>query len=118
MSLPSLSRLTLVLALVWGGAVLAQPQRRQPSEFKEPKAMTDAERAAAKDRAMNGNLGGYSKDVQIKETPIPWMAIGLVFIVFGVATPFALRAYRGTVKEMSASNTFGANDRATEDEAS
>ncbi|WP_223631876.1 hypothetical protein [Corallococcus sp. EGB] len=117
MSSPSLPRLVLVLALVWGGAVLAQPQRRQPSEFKERKELTQAEKDAAKARAMGNNLNGYGKDVQIKETPVPWMAIGLVAIVFVVATPFAIRAYRGTVKDMSDVNTFGARGGAAEDEA-
>ncbi|NOK37309.1 hypothetical protein HMI49_29355 [Corallococcus exercitus] len=114
---PSLPRLVLVLALVWGGAVLAQPQRRQPQEFQNRKELTQAEKDAAKARAMGNNLNGYGKDVQIKETPIPWMAIGLVGIVFLVATPFAIRAYRGTVKEMADVNTFGARGSASEDEA-
>ncbi|RKH05239.1 hypothetical protein D7V97_24290 [Corallococcus sp. CA053C] len=117
MSPPSLSRLVLVLALVWGGAVLAQPPRRQPQDFQSRKELTQEEKDAAKARAMGNNLNGYGKDVQIKETPIPWMAIGLVGIVFLVATPFAIRAYRGTVKEMSSSNTFGIHERPGEDEA-
>lgn len=114
-SLP-LSRTLLVLALVWGGAVLAQPPRRQPQEFQSREAMTAEEREAAKQRAMGTNLNGYGRDIQIKEQPIPWMAIGLGVLVLLAATPFALRAYRGTVTEMSGQNAFGARGRAEGDE--
>ncbi|MCY1032111.1 hypothetical protein OV207_11630 [Corallococcus sp. BB11-1] len=113
---PSLPRLVLILALVWGGAVLAQPQRRQPQEFQNPRELTQEERDAAKARAMGNNLHGYSKDEKPKEKPMPWRAIGLAGIIFMVCLPFAIRAYRGTVKDMAASKTFGAND-AGEDEA-
>jgi hypothetical protein len=113
---PSLPRLVLVLALAWGGAVVAQPQRRQPQEFQTRKELTQEEKDEAKRRAMGNNLTGYGKDVKVKETPVPWMAIGLVGIVFLVATPFAIRAYRGTVHDMSEANTFGARGGAAEDE--
>lgn len=111
----ALPRLVLVLALLSGGAALAQP-RRQVSEFQAPRELTPEEKEAAKQRAMGNNLNAYGKDIQIKEKPIPWMAIGLVGIVFAVATPFALRAYRNTAKEMASANTFGSN-RGDEEEA-
>ena len=36
--------------------------------------------------------------------PFPWMLTGLVAISFMVATPFALRAFRGTSKEIAESS--------------
>lgn len=110
-----LPRLVLVLALTSGGAALAQP-RRQVQDFQAPRELTPEEKEAAKQRAMGNNLNSYGKDVQVKQRPIPWMAIGLVGIVFAVVTPFALRAYRNTTKEIAGANTFGAN-RGDEEEA-
>ncbi|RYZ39121.1 MAG: hypothetical protein EOO71_21290 [Myxococcaceae bacterium] len=116
MSSPSLPRLVLILALVWGGAVVAQPQRRQPQDFQSRQELTQEEKDAAKARAMGNNLSGYAKDQKPPEKPMPWKAIGLAGIIFMVCLPFAIRAYRGTVKDMSTANTFGAQDRG-EDEA-
>ncbi|MCY1041666.1 hypothetical protein OV208_10105 [Corallococcus sp. bb12-1] len=110
MSSPSLPRLVLILALVWGGAVMAQPQRRQPQDFQTRKELTQEEKDAAKARAMGNNLSGYQKDAKPKEKPMPWRAIGLAGIIFAVCLPFAIRAYRGTVKDMATANTFGAHD--------
>jgi hypothetical protein len=111
----ALPRLVLVLALMSGGAALAQP-RRQVQEFNAPREQTPEEREAAKQRAMGNNLNSYGKDIQVKQKPVPWMAIGLVGLVFMAATPFALRAYKSTTKEIAGSNTFGAN-RSDEEEA-
>jgi hypothetical protein len=112
----SLPRLLLVLALFSGGAALAQP-RRQVQEFNTPREMTPEEREAAKQRAMGSNLNSYGKDVEVKQKPIPWMAIGLAGLVFLVTTPFALKAYQNTKKEISDQNTFGSNRGEGEDEA-
>lgn len=71
--------------------------------------MTAEEREAAKQRAMGNNLNSYGKDVQLKQKPIPWMAIGLAGLVFVVAVPFGIRAYRNTSKDIAGQNTFGAN---------
>lgn len=113
---PSLPRLLLVLALVSGGAALAQP-RRQVQDFNSPRELTPEEREAAKQRAMGNNLNSYGKDVEVKQKPLPWMAIGLAGLVFLATTPFALRAYRNTTKEISDQNTFGVNRGDGEDEA-
>ncbi|WP_426757436.1 hypothetical protein [Myxococcus sp. Y35] len=99
----------LVLALSSGGAALAQPPRKQVQEFQAPREMTPEEREAAKQRAMGNNLNAYGKDVQLKQKPIPWMAIGLAGLVFLVTTPFAIRAYRKTSKDIAGQNTFGVN---------
>lgn len=111
----ALPRLVLVFALYSGGAALAQP-RRQVQDFQAPREQTPEEREAAKQRAMGNNLNNYGKDIQVKQKPIPWMAIGLVGIVFAGAVPFALRAYRNTTKEISGSNAIGAH-RGDEEEA-
>jgi len=101
-------RLLLFLALGSGGAALAQP-RKQVQEFQAPRELSAEEREAAKQRAMGNNLNSYGKDVQLKQKPIPWMAIGLAGLVFVAAVPFALRAYRNTSKDIAGQNTFGAN---------
>lgn len=100
----TLSRLVLLSALLSGGTVLAG---RPVQEFQPPSEMTDEEKAALKAQQLGGNMNAYSKDIQIKETPVPWAAIGLAGLVFLAATPFALRAYRNTTKEIADSNTFG-----------
>jgi hypothetical protein len=100
----TLSRLVLLSALLSGGAVLAG---RPVQEFQAPSEMTDEEKAALKARQLGGNINAYNKDIQIKETPVPWKAIGLAGLVFLVATPFAVRAYRNTTKEIADTNTFG-----------
>jgi hypothetical protein len=69
--------------------------------------MSEEEKAALKAQQLGGNINAYGKDIQIKETPVPWAAIGLAGLVFLAATPFALRAYRNTSKEIADSNTFG-----------
>jgi hypothetical protein len=100
----TLSRLVLLSALLTGGAVLAG---RPVQEFQAPAQMSDEEKAALKAQQLGGNINSYNKDIQIKETPVPWAAIGLAGIVFLVATPFAVRAYRNTTKEIADTNTFG-----------
>lgn len=99
-----LSRLIIVSALLCGGAVLAA---RPVQNFEAPPEMTEEEKAALKARQLGGNINAYGNDIQIKETPIPWTAISLAGLVFLVATPFAVRAYRSTTKEIADSNTVG-----------
>jgi hypothetical protein len=99
-----LSQLVLLSALLSGSAVLAA---KPVQEFKPPAQMSDEEKAALKAQQLGGNINAYGKDIQIKETPVPWAAIGLAGLVFLVATPFALRAYRSTSKEIAETNTFG-----------
>lgn len=99
-----LSRLVLLSTLLGGSAALAG---RPVPEFKPPAEMSEEEKAALKEKQLRGNINAYSKDIQIKETPVPWAAIGLAGLVFLAATPFALRAYRNTSKEIADTNTFG-----------
>jgi hypothetical protein len=111
----NLSRLVLLSALLLGGAVLAA---RPVQDFQAPPEMTEEETAALKAKQLGGNMTAYGKDIQIKETPVPWMAIGLAVLVFIGATPFAVRAYNNTKKEIDDSNTFGANnEESAEDES-
>jgi hypothetical protein len=99
-----LSQLALLFTLLSGSAVLAS---RPVQEFKPPTEMSEEEKARLKAQQLGGNINAYGKDIQIKETPVPWAAIGLAGLVFLVATPFALRAYRDTSKEIANTNTFG-----------
>jgi hypothetical protein len=110
-----LSRLVLLSALLAGGSALAG---RPVQQFEPPPEMTEEEKAALKAQQLGGNMNSYNKDIQIKETPIPWAAITLAGIVLLVATPFGLRAYRNTTKEIADSNTFGvAGGQGAEDES-
>lgn len=86
-----------LLGLALGSAAYAQ--HKKPQEFQPPREMTEEEIAAAKD-ASKSNLNRYGNDVTDKVSPVPWMAIGLLVLVFAVATPFALRAYRDTASEI------------------
>lgn len=110
------SRLLVVLVLVTGGAALAQ--RRQLQSF-QGEEMTQAERDAARARPKY-NINSYGRDIQIKEEPIPWKAIGLGVFALLATAPFAWRAYRSTTKEIAASNVFGVSSaragEASEDE--
>jgi hypothetical protein len=111
----TLSRLVLLSALLAGGAVLAG---RPVQSFEQPQEMTEEEKATLKAQQIGGNINSYSKDIQIKETPVPWAAIGLAGLVFLVAVPFGLRAYRNTTKDISDINTFGVSGgNSAEDES-
>jgi hypothetical protein len=49
---------------------------------------------------------------------VPWAAIILGGLVFLVAAPFAIRAYRNTSKEIAGANTFGTgNERDAEEDS-
>ncbi|WNG31723.1 hypothetical protein F0U62_25780 [Cystobacter fuscus] len=93
--------------LVSGGAALAQPQpqRRQLHSYQDTE-MTLEERNAARARPKS-NINAYTKDIKVKEEPIPWKAIGLAVIAFAITAPFAWRAYKGTTRDIAAANTFG-----------
>ncbi|MBM7116303.1 hypothetical protein [Archangium primigenium] len=103
MSFARASRLLAVLALVSGGASLAQ--HRQLQSFQRD-GTTQQERDALRSRPKY-NVNEYGKDIKIKQDPIPWKAIGLAVICFSVAAPFAWRTYKRTTKEMSEANVFG-----------
>ncbi len=114
MHLSRLSRLLALVVLVSGGAALAQPQRRQLNSYQDTE-MTLEERNASRSRPKS-NINAYTKDIKVKEEPIPWKAIGLAVIAFGIAAPFAWRAYKGTTRDIAAANTFGVSSaRASED---
>lgn len=94
-------RTLLILALLGTGTAFAAG--RKPSEFAAPSQMTEEELAEAKARSKNGRLNGYDERGEEKPKPFPWMLAGLVGISFLVATPFALRSFRGTSKEIAES---------------
>lgn len=118
MHLSRFSRLLAVLVLVSGGAALAQsqPQRRQLNSYQDSE-MTLEERNAARARPKS-NINAYTKDIKVKEEPIPWKAIGLAVIAFAVTAPFAWRAYKGTTRDIAASNTFGTSSNRGGEDAS
>jgi hypothetical protein len=110
------SRLLAVLVLVSGGAALAQSQthRRQLNDYQGTE-MTLEERNASRARPKS-NINAYTKDIKVKEEPIPWKAIGLAVIAFAASAPFAWRIYKSTTRDIAAANTFGVSSaRASED---
>lgn len=114
MRLPLFARLLPVLALLSGGAALAQPPRKQLPEFKSEE-MTDAERDAADKSRPRFGINAYNKDVPIETQPIPWMAIGLGGAALLIAIPFAIRAYVSTTRDIANANTFGVSGGEGED---
>jgi hypothetical protein len=112
MSLCPHSRLLVVLVLVVGGTALAQ--RRQLQQF-EGAALTQEEREAARSRPRY-NIHEYGKDVPVESKPIPWMAIGLASLVLLAATPFALKMYQETRREIADAHTFGVAGRSSGEE--
>jgi hypothetical protein len=110
MRTPTSLKLAVVFGLVLGGSALAA---RKPTDFQEPAKMTEEELAAAKQRSKY-NINSYGEMMEEKPKPFPWMAVSLAGICFLVATPFALRAYRNTSREIAGSKAFGAS-QATDD---
>lgn len=93
-------RYLLVLAILGSAAVFAAGKK--PVEFQAPNQMTEEELADAKARSKN-KLNGFDEKQSEKPKDFPWMLAGLIAITFVVATPFALRAFRGTSKEIAES---------------
>jgi hypothetical protein len=93
-------RSLLILALLASGVAFAAGKK--PGEFNAPAQMTEEELAEAKARSKS-HLNGFDEKGSEKPKDPPWMLIGMVAISFIVATPFALRAFRGTSKEISES---------------
>lgn len=100
-------RTLLFATLVLGGSALAAGKK--PNEFQAPAQMTEEELAEAKLKSKK-QLNGFDEKQSEKPKDIPWMFIGLVGISFIVATPFALRAFRNTSKEIAdTAEAVGAN---------
>ena len=101
-------RYLLILAIL-GSAASVFAAGKKPGEFQAPNQMTEEELAEAKARSKN-KLNGFDEKQSEKPKEVPWMMIGLIGISFLVATPFALRAFRNTSKEIAESaEAVGAN---------
>lgn len=103
--------LVLITVLFAGGAAFA----RKPQEFVAPREMTQEELEAVKSRPKNP-INAWGEDVSQKPTPVPWGMIGFLGLALLAATPFAIRMYNNTSKELSGSASFGANRGAVDDE--
>ena len=94
-----LARLVLTGCL-WAG--VAHAYGKEPKPFQPPREMTAEEIEAEKERSKVGsNITRYGQDVAIKAEPFPWLAAGLFALVFIVVTPFAIRAYKNTSRELT-----------------
>lgn len=99
MRLTRIVSLALVSLSLFSAAAYAQSRR--PHEFQAPREMSEAEIAAAKERSRAGSdINRWGKDTTGEVAGPPWMAIGLMVLVFVVAAPFALRAYQNTASEI------------------
>ncbi|MFL5319506.1 MAG: hypothetical protein ACJ790_07600 [Myxococcaceae bacterium] len=76
-------------------------------EFKETPGLSPDQIAQMKKNSKY-NVNSWSGDAPQDVTPFPWMAAGLALIVICGTLPFAWKMYQNTSKEMSDSNTFGA----------
>ena len=102
-------RSLLILALLCAATVLAAGKK--PIELAPPSQMTEEELAEAK-LASKNKINAFDEKMEDKPKPFPWMLAGMVAISFIVATPFALRAFRGTSLEISGSSeALAAGDR-------
>ncbi len=100
-------RYSLVLALFVAGASFGAGKK--PGDFQAPAQMTEEELAEAKARSKN-KLNGFDEKQSEKPKELPWLMIGLIGISFLGATPFALRAFRNTSREIAESaDAVGAN---------
>ena len=79
----------------------AHAARPEPKEFQPPPAMTAEEIAADKERSKNNNMSAYKKDALTEAEPVPWLAVGFFGLVLLGVTPFAIRAFRNTAREIS-----------------
>lgn len=94
----------VMLGLALGSATVSMSafaQQRRPSEFQAPREMSEDEIRAAKERSKS-NLHAYKKGVTDEVTPVPYLAIGMLVLVFALAAPFALRYYKQTADEINA----------------
>lgn len=103
--------LLVLVALLVGGSALA----RKPQEFIAPREMTQQELEAAKTRSKN-NINSYDQDIPQETRPFPWGAVAFMGFAVLVATPFALRMYANTARELEGNATFGANRPSADDE--
>lgn len=100
-------RSLLFLGLFLTGSAFAAGKK--PGDFQAPTQMTEEELAEAKLRSKN-KLNGFDEKASEKPKDPPWMMIGLIGISFIAATPFALRAFRNTSKEIAdTAEAVGAN---------
>ncbi len=73
---------------------------KKPTDFKDPPTLSEEELADAKQRGKN-RLNGFDEKLAEKPKETPWLFIGLVGITLFVASPFALRAYLRTTREIA-----------------
>src|SRR5690349_6124328 len=97
-------RSSLLPKLALAGCLLcatAHAVGRQPKDFQPPQEATAEEIAAEKERSRNNNMSAYQHDNIPVAEPIPWVTVGFFGLVVLVVTPFAIRAFRNTAREIS-----------------
>lgn len=103
-------RWAVVMSLVLSG--LAYSAGKKPTEFQEPRQLSDEELRLAKERSRS-NIHRYDEKLEEKPQDPPYMLIGLGVIAVLVATPFGLRAYRNTSREITGKGSaYGGGGRA------
>lgn len=107
----ALSAATLLSCLLVAGAAQAANERRgKPAEYKTDE-LTEAERAAARERARHRVSDWRGDEPPPEGFKIPWMPITFSLLALGIAAPFAVSAYRNQAKELREADAFSANSR-------
>lgn len=99
------SRLVVLsLGLLASATALGADRRGKPAEY-QPSEITEAERAAARERARN-RMNAWGADEPAPEFKFPWMLVGFAVLAFGIAAPFAYGAYQRQAKEFREADAF------------
>ena len=94
----------LSFGLLASATALAADRRGKPAEY-QANELTEAERAAARERARN-RMGAWVTDEPAPEYKFPWMLLGFSILALGLAAPFAYNAYQRQAKELREADAF------------
>ena len=90
----------LVVGVLFSATALA----KKPTDFREPTEMTEDDYQAARENK-RGTLSGYDAGiVEEKQHDVPWMLVALAGLCIAIATPFAIRSYTQTAKDIKTSS--------------
>jgi hypothetical protein len=94
----------LSLGLLASVTALGADRRGKPAEYQASE-LTEAERAAARERARN-RMNAWGADEPAPEFKFPWMMVGFSVLALGIAAPFAYGAYQRQAKELREADAF------------
>lgn len=98
------SRLLVLSLGLLASATALGDRRGKPAEYQASE-LTEAERAAARERSRN-RMNAWGADEPAPEFKFPWMMVGFSVLALGIAAPFAYGAYQRQAKELRAADAF------------